>query len=960
MEYTIYSFGNGEILKGVFDAIAICLNAHSGTLYTPLIRLSLIIGGLWVALYAIYGDYIKAITHWIIPMTIIMQLLFVPQASVWIIDPVSRYSDKVDHVPYGLALIAGRLSQIGMGLTEQIEKIFRLPDELKYQKTGTLFASHLIQQAKTFQISNEDLAENMRQFVGECVTYDVALGTKYRIQDLRHSANLWELVSNNASPIRSFIWRDLHREGEARARPQIITCQQGIAKFNAAWQLEKKAVSDKAGKKLFGHHLNPGHALLQHLPLAYGVLTNLSQSAEELLQQQMMISAIVDGFESKSTRLGNAPHFAIRRAYLQQRATYENLGAMAAETLPSIKAVLEALAYSAFLFVIPLAVLPFGWRFLASWLQVLVWLQMWAPLYAILNYIMTMAARSKSIAALSVSNVDGITIANSVGLVNVNADIAAMTGYLALSIPFLCIAMVKGLSSFASMASQLTQVTQGAGTQTIQDALTGNYNFGNIGMSGRQISNTQMLNHSYAASIRSGSFHRSDGQMDVTTSSDGQQIVNMNTPNLPIQLNVSEMLSNQKQEQSTQSYQKALQQSEAYFGSLIDVYKSSVELAKHLNKNKQLTTNTSQGTTVDHTKSLNKMGQIANSFEKTDGVNEQRSAQITTGLGLALSALPPVGPLALVSGFGKLLAAAGLALSIKGTMAGSANKVTNHANAEKLVKNEDFQEAFRQTQQALQNKTFGQLDEEGQRLTDVMNQAWEKSQGIRLDANKSFREAEDYQQQSTYLKNSASTVNANYGRVYWEWLINQPANNAIGRLGEDGATYMMNREPHIAMLYAERFLAEQGRAPQKPKDIPDDPKAYFKNNYQNETGHRIVPVDEKNAYQKMQALKVQASEQGLHPVNDEGLLENFKNQEQDIQKKIANQQKAIEQKYAEGAQRHERKSTQSLPVLAVKQAFAHGEDLLTHRVDSQMHVIAKDAMLNNKSPHKHDNEEKNQ
>ena len=110
----------------------------------------------------------------------------------------------------------------------------------------------------------------------------------------------------------------------------------------------------------------------------------------------------------------------------------------------------------------------------------------------------------------------------------------------------------------------------------------------------------------------------------------------------------------------------------------------------------------------------------------------------------------------------------------------------------------------------------------------------------------------------------------------------------------------------------------------------------------------------------MQALKVQASEQGLHPVNDEGLLENFKNQEQDIQKKIANQQKAIEQKYAEGAQRHERKSTQSLPVLAVKQAFAHGEDLLTHRVDSQMHVIAKDAMLNNKSPHKHDNEEKNQ
>jgi hypothetical protein len=46
MEYQIFTFGNGEILKGVFDAIATCLNSHSGTLYIPLIRISMIIVGL--------------------------------------------------------------------------------------------------------------------------------------------------------------------------------------------------------------------------------------------------------------------------------------------------------------------------------------------------------------------------------------------------------------------------------------------------------------------------------------------------------------------------------------------------------------------------------------------------------------------------------------------------------------------------------------------------------------------------------------------------------------------------------------------------------------------------------------------------------------------------------------------------------------------------------------------------
>jgi len=118
----------------------------------------------------------------------------------------------------------------------------------------------------------------------------------------------------------------------------------------------------------------------------------------------MMIYSVVDGIEQKSTALGNAPNFAARRAYLQQRSTYETLGAMAAESLMTMKAVLEAIVYASFIFLVPLAVLPFGVRILLSWVQTLLWLQMWAPLYAVLNFIMSMSARSKSIEMLSTSN----------------------------------------------------------------------------------------------------------------------------------------------------------------------------------------------------------------------------------------------------------------------------------------------------------------------------------------------------------------------------------------------------------------------------------------------------------------------------------------------------------------------------------------------------------------------------
>ncbi len=802
MAYQVITYGDPEILKGVFDSIAMCLNSHTGSLFKPLMRLGLGVGSLWALAYSIWGDYMKALSGWLIPLFMIICLLLVPQTRVFINNPAFVTSHQVDHVPFGLAMSASLISRIGHSITENIEMIFTTVDDLKYHKTGFLFASNLVQQAKTFHITNEDLASNMREFVGHCVVYDAMLGRKYTIEDLRNTDNIWGLVSTNASPVRSFVWREPHNPGDPSARPEIITCREGVTRFNRLWGVELDRTATLFGQKIFGKNalINPKIALLQHMQSSYTFLVNSSKSALEILKQQMMIYAVVDGIEQKSVALGNTPNFAARRAYLQQRSTYETLGAMAGETLPTMKAVLEAIVYSAFLFIVPLSVLPFGWRFLSSWIQTLLWLQMWAPLYAILHYLISMTARSKSLAALSISSETGVTIASSVGFVNANADLAAMAGYLAMSIPFLAVALVKGVGSFVHMASHLGNVSQGAASMAAGEAVSGNYSFGNISEGNRQIANTNMLSHSTAASYRSGMFSQSDGRTDMMTTADGQQIVNVGSSNVPVSINKAETQSAVLTEQSSRSYQKALQQSESAGISMGKTLRGLTEASYQEGHTQNYSEQTSHGKSIDQSTSVSKVGQIVRDFAKNHNVSEEQAASLIGQASIG----------------GKVF---GIGGTMTASIDGKATDQKTMNEAYRIGQDEQFQQMTKEAVQAVQNQSHSQNDEQSRRLSESISNSWENAQSQRVESMKSFREAEDLQRQASWIKSNASTINANFTQQAIEGVANMPADNAKGKIGMQGVAYMAAHNPELLQKYVGRWAAQHGPSASVPSEL---------------------------------------------------------------------------------------------------------------------------------------------
>lgn len=824
MQYQIITFGNGEALKGILDAIVMCMNSDTGTLYQPLMRISMIFGGFWAALYGIWGDYLKAWGKALVPFVLIPPLLFVPTSRVNIHDVVSNYRDDVENVPYGLACVTHFITQVGFEITKQVERVFTQVDDLKYHKSGYLMASNLIQQARTFHIANEDVAENMRQFVCQCVTYDAMLGRKYTIEDLRHTDDIWGLVSANASPVRSFVWRQPHKPGEPGNMPEIVTCRDGVKRFNQLWGEELDRSKDIYSKKLFGHTnpLTSRNEFLKYLPVSYEFLTGLSKSADQILKQQMMIYSIVDGIEQKSTALGNAPNFAARRAYLQQRTTYETLGSMASETLMAMRSVLEAVAYAMFIFLVPLSILPFGAKILLSWVQILLWLQMWAPVYAVLNYIFTLAARSKSLAMLATSNIDGVTIASSVGLANLNADVSAMAGYFAIGVPFLAVAMVKGVGSFVHMASHLGNVSQGAATQAAGDAVSGNYNFGNISEGNQQIGNTNMLSMSRAASYKAGSFQFTDGRAEITTMGDGSQIANVGSSKLPVSLNVAETQSAQISEAAGKSYQRGLSESESSATSLASSYRNLVSLSDNLGKSESMNDGMTQGVSAEQAKSLNKGTNLIKKFATDNNITAEKAAEL----------------------FGSVSAGGGVfvSASVGGKTSASAVDRENYLKAAEYAKTHNLDEAMKESTQTAKNLSHTLSDEHSRRLASDVSGSYEKGMSERREASKSFSEAESLSQQATNMRANSASINAQYEQPFIEWLSKQPRDNTNGgTIGFRGAVDMAARDPGQVAAYGSQFMREHGLMPSVP--LHTNPNQ-MKSAYQAETGHQAYKPTE--------------------------------------------------------------------------------------------------------------------
>jgi conjugal transfer mating pair stabilization protein TraG len=626
---TVVTYGGGEILTKVFQTVAMLFNNGENGIMRPLMVICASLGGFYALMKAIFSfSFETLILRYYFPFIVLGSCFLIPTTTIHIEDVLKKgelsenvrtSSYSVSHVPLLLGKFAELISSIGYQLAEKIGTIAHMPNDPSYNATGMIFGSEAALDMCRYQISNANLEQNLRLFSKQCVLYDIALG-RYSLDDLRISTDLWKFFENKTSQVRMIRYCPPDGGGNLKLC-RYESCKDAIVKMKPFFSLEK----EKYAKLEIG----------RNLPLTFQALTGLklnsSESiAKELVGQQLTLNTLTDVLSK-----GN---FAKKRAYDQQQSTYRTLGALAANGLVTMRIVFEALIYASFIFILPLSLFVGGLKYLLNWTWLTIWIQLWPPLYTILNYVMLLSARAKFggwFSGLAASQ-QGLSLFTSIGLQNLNDEIFALAGFLGLSIPYLSFILLKGgISSFVHLASSLTSPSQSVASSAAAEQTSGNYSFANTSFGQNSFENISAFQTQMAPTLSSGYFVDNQGDISTTFTQNAAPVVNQSASVLRTGIMSDEVIGKSFQAQKQQAQSALSSITENFLDSVSTSSRVSSDFITHLARGENLSDGYSGRENFAIQSSAHYLQSTAENWGKTYGFNTRESLDILANAALS-------------------------------------------------------------------------------------------------------------------------------------------------------------------------------------------------------------------------------------------------------------------------------------------------------------------------------------
>lgn len=494
--WEIYAYQNADSLFGVFNAAAAI---HASNDYSAALAAVAFCG--FVAALVAYAFAPEKLQgwKWLATVVLVFSVLIVPKVTVGIVDKTGGSPVKVvGNVPFGVAMLGGITSTIGNTLTGLFETAFQvipgvgaLPAELSYQRNGLMFGNRLIRETGNVVFQDPAFRTDLINFIHNCTTYDLIDGTLAPAA-FSASDDVWPLM---ASPNPARFSTLTASVGSV----SIDTCPNVYLNLNGRLPAQITRIQ---GRLAF--QLNPtlpvaaaASVIAGQIQQAYlkNSIANAANTAADIIRQNAVLNAIEDTGKIVGQKVNDpaAMVLAVGRAQAvaQQNASWLNYGKVAEQALPVFRNVVEAMTYAMFPLFVMLLLLTSGRETMLAfkgYAAILIWIQLWPPLYAILNYMASIYAAYDLAAAANLgTGTKALALQTASTIYSRAISGEAVVGYLAISIPFIAWAALKRMENFGTALVGGLSGLQGMISSGTSASTVGNVAMGNVGMDQMQL-----------------------------------------------------------------------------------------------------------------------------------------------------------------------------------------------------------------------------------------------------------------------------------------------------------------------------------------------------------------------------------------------------------------------------------------------------------------------------------------
>lgn len=625
----IYVYSNGTTATAIVNAIAALMNNGS---FPILISISSLFAIIAASLQYLQSHDIKVMGRWFMVYFAIVVVLLGVKVPVQIIDlsnPMAT-AGAVDNVPWGLAMPASMITSIEHGISQEVADVLHTVDDEDYNKTGVLFGSrifHTVMVGSTYLDSAT--REGLSRFVSRCIIPDIVVNHKYTFDQVKTSPNLFTfLKSQRMSPLRG-IYYDGSFQTCAAVLPQL---EEGVSN-NTTEQFGMVA-------KLLGYQPKQTFNAVEHIANSYNYLVGISETAKNILMQNVAINAIREGISS-SMAANNASSALINlsttTAMHKQLLTDYASGHQATYMMPLIHTTLMLLLFGCFPIVVLIALIPsFTMHMLKTYLLSMIYLALWPLCFTIINYMLS-SSLSGHLSALAIQH-NGITLSNRDPMLY---EIEQFAGYASILInltPVLAGGMLFGMYRMFMSASQVMLGSmQAQVSQTASQVAQGDISLANTSVDNHNWNNWGANKHDLNATNYSGSssIQLADGATKTTTQ-DGHTVMNSGgaISHLPVGLNFASSLASSFQTSHDHAEQAAMSSQKSFNTAISSATNAMHQYSEATSANDSYGSgaSASSSTTLDH--AMSNMNKLAMDASHSLGISESEAAKGLTSLAI--------------------------------------------------------------------------------------------------------------------------------------------------------------------------------------------------------------------------------------------------------------------------------------------------------------------------------------